>query len=78
MCSFCFANHQAELIGKPLVTGFPYNLVGSIAVAKTGGYGHCGAGAGNASKWAAHAGDPNYNLLNECCQAMNSGNPGGQ
>ena len=24
-----------------------------------------------------HAGDPNYNLLNECCQAMNSGNPGG-
>merc|ERR1711959_116711 len=26
---------------------------------------------------AKHAGDPNYNLLNECCQAMNSGNPGG-
>ena len=24
------------------------------------------------------AGDPNYNLLNECCLAMNSGNPGGK
>lgn len=27
--------------------------------------------------WAQHAGDPNYNMLNECCLAMNSGNPGG-
>jgi hypothetical protein len=27
------------------------------------------------AKWSKHAGDPNYNLLNECCQAMNSPNP---
>ena len=63
-----------NLIGKPLVTGFPYSLVNSIRVDKVGGYDHCGS---NATMWAQHAGDPNYNLLNECCQAMNSGNPGG-
>eukprot|EP00948_MAST-09A_sp_MAST-9A-sp1_P001408 g1408.t1 len=63
-----------ELIGKPLVTDFPYSLVDSINVKKVGGYDHCGS---DESKWQAHAGDPNYNLLNECCQAMNSGNPGG-
>ena len=27
------------------------------------------------TKWAQFAGDPNYNLLNECCLAINSGNP---
>lgn len=68
-----------ELIGKPLVTGFPYNLpfikaLEQIQIKHTGGYDHCGD---NATKWAAFAGDPNYNLLNECCLAMNSGNPGG-
>lgn len=64
----------AELLGKPLSTDLPYSLVPSLDVKKTGGYDHCGS---DASKWAAHAGDPNYNLLNPCCQAMNSGNPGG-
>lgn len=63
-----------ELIGKPLVTGFPYSLIGALRVDKVGGYDHCGS---DASKWAQHAGDPNYNLLNECCLAMNGGNPGG-
>jgi len=63
-----------ELIGKPLHTGLPYSLINNIAVTKVGGYDHCGT---NATKWAAYAGDPNYNLLNECCLAMNSGNPGG-
>lgn len=61
-----------ELIGKPLTTGFPYNLVSSLRIDKLGGYAHCGS---NATKWAAFAGDPNYNLLNECCQAINGGNP---
>eukprot|EP00937_MAST-01D_sp_MAST-1D-sp2_P000256 g256.t1 len=64
----------APLVGKPLKTGLPYSLVSSLNVKKVGGYDHCGD---DAAKWAAHAGDPNYNLLNECCQAMNSGNPGG-
>jgi len=68
-----------HLIGKPLMTNFPYNLVkldsfGSLDVKKVSGYDTCGS---NETKWAVHAGDPNYNLLNECCQAMNSGNPGG-
>ena len=61
-----------ELIGRPLETGFPYDLVPSLRVEDLGGYDFCGA---NATMWAAHAGDPNYNLLNECCQHMNSGNP---
>ena len=62
-----------ELIGKPLETGFPFSLISSLNVKDLGGYAHCGE---NATKWAEHAGDPNYNLLNECCQAINSGNPG--
>jgi hypothetical protein len=63
-----------HLIGTPPVTHFPYNLLDSINVKKVPGYEHCG---GDATKWAKFAGDPNYNLLNECCLAMNSGNPGG-
>eukprot|EP00756_Hemistasia_phaeocysticola_P014544 Hpha_TRINITY_DN15343_c2_g1::TRINITY_DN15343_c2_g1_i3::g.88394::m.88394 len=63
-----------DLIGKPLKTDLPYSLIKQIAVKDVGGYDHCGE---DETKWAAHAGDPNYNLLNECCQAMNSGNPGG-
>lgn len=38
------------------------------------GYDVCGD---DEAKWAMYAGDPNYNLLNECCLAMNSPNPGG-
>lgn len=63
-----------ELIGKPLVTGFPFSLVPSLRIDKTAGYERCGD---NATAWAMHAGDPNYNLLNDCCLAMNSPNPGG-
>ena len=62
-----------ELIGRPLETGFPYSLVPSLNIKKLAGYAYCGD---NATKWQAHAGDPNYNLLNECCQQMNSPNPG--
>jgi len=63
-----------DLIGKPLHTPLPYSLIDKISVKKVGGYDLCGT---DEARWAAHAGDPNYNLLNECCQAMNSGNPGG-
>jgi hypothetical protein len=60
-------------IGKPLRTGFPYDLVEGLQVQRLDGYERCG---NNATNWAKHAGDPNYNLLNECCQAMNTrGNP---
>ena len=39
-----------------------------------GGYKACGS---DESKWAQFKGDPNYNLLNPCCQALNAGgNPG--
>ena len=62
--------HSQELIGKPLVSAFPYSVV--INVDTDDGYSHCGH---NASKYAKHAGDPNYNLLNECCLAINDGNP---
>lgn len=60
----------AELIGKPLVTPFPYSYVPSLEVARLND--SCG---GNATRWAEFAGDPNYNLLNSCCQAVNGGNP---
>jgi len=55
-------------IGKQLTTGLPYSLV--MDVKDVGNYDHCGS---NADMWAAHSGDPNYNLLNECCVAMNAG-----
>jgi len=63
-----------DLIGKPLKTDFPYSVIKQIAVKDVGGYDYCGD---NETMWAKYAGDPNYNLLNECCQHMNSGNPGG-
>jgi len=63
-----------ELIGKTPVTGFPFSLVPSLAIEKTSGYEYCGD---NETAWAEHAGDPNYNLLNRCCLAMNGPNPGG-
>jgi len=66
--------YASDLIGKPLVTGLPYSIIPSLNVENVDGYDFCG---GDEAKWANHAGDPNYNLLNECCQAMNSPNPGG-
>merc|ERR1711968_37793 len=64
-----------DLIGKQLVTGFPFNLVQELEIAKVPGYERCGS---NATAWAEHAGDPNYNLINDCCKALNDGgNPGG-
>lgn len=85
-----------HLIGKPLVSAFPYSVVPGVNVKSAKGYSHCG---NDAAKWAMHAGatpsdeaashsflqicarfdahrltcgggagDPNYNLLNECCQ----------
>lgn len=62
-----------ELVGKPLTTGFPFSLVPSMRIEDLDGYDHCGS---DEAKWAAYAGDPNYNLLNDCCTAMNSPNPG--
>ena len=65
-----------ELIGRPLHTDFPFDVVPSLRIENVPGFDHCGPG--NESAWMKHAGDPNYNMLNECCQAMNSGgNPGG-
>ena len=61
-----------DLIGKPLVTDFPYSLF--INIDKVAGYSEC---ANNATAWLEYAGNPNYNLLNRCCLAMNSPNPGG-
>lgn len=62
-----------ELIGKPLETGYPFKLVPSMRVEELDGYEKCG---NDESMWAEYAGDPNYNLLNPCCAAMNSPNPG--
>eukprot|EP00929_Paragymnodinium_shiwhaense_P108800 TRINITY_DN75136_c0_g1_i1.p1 TRINITY_DN75136_c0_g1~~TRINITY_DN75136_c0_g1_i1.p1 ORF type:complete len:443 (-),score=48.15 TRINITY_DN75136_c0_g1_i1:99-1427(-) len=62
-----------ELIGQPLKTELPYSLVKDLRVTDLGGWAHCG---NDAAKWAEHAGDPNYNLLNSCCQALNDDNPG--
>jgi len=57
-----------ELVGKPLETDLPFKVLPSLRVEELKGYAVCGA---NATKWARFAGDPNYNLLNECCQALN-------
>ena len=59
-----------ELIGKQLVTHFPYNLL--YPVENLNGYDFCGS---NATMWEQYAGDPNYNIRNECCKKMNSNNP---
>eukprot|EP00039_Didymoeca_costata_P033021 m.40313 g.40313 ORF g.40313 m.40313 type:complete len:453 (+) comp9652_c0_seq1:178-1536(+) len=62
-----------QYIGKPLETGFPYDIVPDLQIKKLQGYSYCGD---NTTMWELHAGDPNYNLLNPCCQQMNSDNPG--
>jgi hypothetical protein len=62
-----------HLVGKPLETSFPFNILNAISIYKTPGYSHCG---NNKEKWAQHTGDPDYNVKNECCRAMNNGNPG--
>lgn len=62
-----------QLIGAPLSTPFPYNLVG-LDIKTLAGWHYCGQ---NASMWREFSGDPNYNLKNACCQQMNAGgNPG--
>jgi hypothetical protein len=63
-----------DLIGKQLVTGLPYSVIPGLNINEVEGYDYCGD---NETSWAQYAGDPNYNLLNECCLAMNSPNPGG-
>jgi len=65
-----------ELIGKPLKTGFPFNLVGLDIKTLVCPGPCCGDDAATEAKWAKFAGDPNYNLLNECCLDINGGNPG--
>jgi hypothetical protein len=65
----------ADLIGKPLKTSAFWSVLGpafgwKLDITKLNGYDHCGD---NATKWAEFAGDPNYNLLNGCCQSMNAG-----
>jgi len=60
-----------HLIGMPLHTGLPWSLSPNARVEALSGYRVCGD---NTTKWASHAGDPNYNLLNECCAALNDGN----
>ena len=61
-----------DLIGAQLSTPFPYSLF--VNVESVDGFSVC---KGNASAWSEFAGDPNYNLKNRCCQAMNSNNPAG-
>jgi hypothetical protein len=66
----------ADLIGKPLRTQFPFGAVPKLRVENIPGFEYCGRD--DVDAWMKHADDPNYNLLNECCQAVNSGgNPGG-
>jgi len=56
-----------DLLGKPLKTDFPYNLF--VDVKKVNGYDLCG---NDKELWERFAGDPNYNILNPCCQILNS------
>jgi hypothetical protein len=62
-----------HLIGQPLKTALPYSIIPSLNIENLSGYDTCGD---DHKKWAEYAGDPNYNILNECCKAMNSPNPG--
>lgn len=60
-----------ELIGKPLTTGLPYSLLHSLGITDALYINSpCGS---NESAWAAHAGEPDYNLVNECCGGLSSG-----
>ena len=43
----------SDLIGKPLTTGFPYDIVQKLNVKNVNGFDHCGS---DESKWQAHAG----------------------
>ena len=62
-----------ELIGAPLATGFPFDLIPSLQVDALVPQ----ACKANASLWRVASGDPQYNLLNPCCREMNAGgNPG--
>ena len=61
-----------DLIGAPLKTGLPYSLVPGLGIESLSGFSVCGD---NATAWAEHAGDPNYNILNRCCVPMNGPNP---
>jgi len=56
---------RPELIGKPLTQDLPYRWISSLTL-----HSACGD---NETAWAQHAGDPNYNLLNECCVGLNAG-----
>lgn len=58
-----------SLIGKPLKAAFPFMLVDETNVEKLTGYDKCGD---DEAKWAKHAGDPNYNILSECCVPLQS------
>ena len=60
------------LLGKPLTTGLPFSTIEGLNVKNVQGYDFCG---NDETKWAAYAGDLNYNLLNECCLAINDPNP---
>jgi len=56
-----------QLIGKPLRTALPYSLLAPFTdefKIQTS----CGD---NESRWAEHAADPDYNLLNGCCAELN-------
>lgn len=65
----------SEMIGRPLQTDFPFKAVPILRIENVSGFDHCGHG--NVDLWMKHAGDPFYSMLNECCTAMNSGNPSG-
>ena len=67
-------NHaSARSLRAPTSHAHPWSRsIESLRVERLGGYARCGD---NESRWAAFAGDPNYNLLNECCLAINGGNP---
>ncbi|KAL3933484.1 MAG: hypothetical protein SGPRY_000255 [Prymnesium sp.] len=58
-----------ELIGKPLQTALPYRLLRPFTH-KFAINSSCGE---DYKRWAKYAGDPNYNLLNECCTELNTG-----
>jgi hypothetical protein len=56
-----------DLVGKPLQTAEPYNLVDQLSISSLNNV--CGD---DEAAWAEFAGNPNYYLLNSCCQALNS------
>ena len=58
-----------DLIGQPLETALPFSLLSPF----TDEFKINSVCGDNVTRWAEFSGQPNYNILNECCIGLNAG-----